>query len=63
MKKLIQSYALFAAAVICFVCSGRLEGVREGSIIAAVAIGNIIRLYNLAFDRLTGGNQNAKIPG
>ena len=32
-------------------------------IIAAVAIGNIIRLYNLAFDRLTGGNQNAKIPG
>ena len=41
MKKLIQSYALFAAA----------------------AIGNIIRLYNLAFDRLTGGNQNAKIPG
>ena len=23
----------------------------------------LIRLYNLAFDRLTGGNQNAKIPG
>ncbi len=31
-----------AAAVICFIFIGKLEGVREGSIIAAVLIGNII---------------------
>ena len=34
------------AAAICFIFVGKLEGVREGSIIAAVLIGNIIKLYN-----------------
>ena len=42
------------AAVICFIFIGRLEGVREGSIIAAVLIGNIIKLYNFLFDKMTG---------
>lgn len=41
-----------AAAVICFAFIGKLEGVREGSIIAAVLIGNIIKLYNYLFTRL-----------
>lgn len=41
-----------AAAVICFIFIGKLEGVREGSIIAAVLIGNIIKLYNYLFTRL-----------
>lgn len=34
------------SAVICLVFIGRLEGVREGSIIAAVLVGNIIRFFN-----------------
>ena len=41
-----------AAAVISFAFIGKLEGVREGSIIAAILIGNIIKLYNYLFIRL-----------
>ncbi len=39
-----------AAAVICFLFIGKLEGVREGSIIAAVLVGNIIKIYNRLFE-------------
>ncbi|MGB4093912.1 MAG: DUF6198 family protein [Ruminococcus flavefaciens] len=42
---------IIAAAVICLVFIGKLEGVREGSIIAAILIGNIIKLYNYLFSR------------
>ena len=41
------------AAAICFIFVGKLEGVREGSIIAAVLIGNIIKLYNSLYNKLT----------
>lgn len=44
---------ILLAGIICLAFHGRLEGVREGSVIAAVLIGNIIRLYNRIFDRLT----------
>lgn len=44
---------IVAAAVICLVAFGRLDGVREGSIIAAIVVGNIIKGYNFLFDRLT----------
>ena len=44
---------IIVAAAICFIFIGKLEGVREGSIIAAVLIGNIIKLYNKLFDRFT----------
>ncbi len=39
------------SAVICLVFLGKLEGVREGSIIAAILVGTIIKLYNKAFNR------------
>ena len=42
------------SAVICLVFLGRLEGVREGSITAALVIGTIMKGYNALFDRLTG---------
>ncbi|MGN0542652.1 MAG: YitT family protein [Acutalibacteraceae bacterium] len=38
------------AGAICLVFTGKLQGVREGSVIAAVLIGNIIKLYNRLFD-------------
>lgn len=44
---------IVAAAAICFIFIGKLEGVREGSIITAVLIGNIIKLYNFLFNRIT----------
>jgi uncharacterized membrane protein YczE len=37
------------SAVICLVFLGELKGVREGSIIAAVAVGMIIKLYNKGY--------------
>ena len=39
------------SAVVCLIFLGKLEGVREGSIIAAVLVGTIIKGYNWIFDR------------
>ena len=44
---------IIVAAAICFIFIGKLEGVREGRIIAAVLIGNIIKLYNSLYNKLT----------
>ena len=41
------------SAVICLIFLRKLEGVREGSIIAAIAVGNIVKLYNHLFDKIT----------
>ena len=40
------------SAVICVIFLGKLEGVREGSIIAALLVGNIIRIFNKTYNRL-----------
>lgn len=47
------------AAVICMVFIGELKGVREGSIIAGVLVGNIIRLYRRLFDGITDKKEAA----
>jgi len=44
---------IVAAAIISFLFIGKLEGVREGSIIAALLVGNIIKIYNRLFEKLT----------
>ena len=46
-------YILLSGAI-SLVFLGKLAGVREGSVIAALLIGNIIRMYNRIFDRVTG---------
>ena len=43
------------SALICMVFLGRLQGVREGSIIAAVLVGSIIKVYNRIFDKVRSG--------
>ncbi len=40
------------AAAICLIFLGKLKGVREGSIIAAILVGNIIKLYNFIFNKV-----------
>lgn len=40
------------SAVICLIFLGKLEGVREGSIIAAVFVGTLIKCCNRIFDHL-----------
>ena len=48
------------SVVVCLIFLRKLEVVREGSIIAAVLVGTIIKGYNWIFDRLTNkAEQNA----
>ena len=44
---------ILLSGIISLVFLGKLAGMREGSIIAAVLIGNIIKLYNRIFDHMT----------
>ncbi len=53
IKILFDVLYIIASAVIGLIFIGRLEGVREGSIISALLIGNIIKLYNRLFEKLT----------
>lgn len=42
------------AALICLIFTGKLEGVREGSIIAAIAVGSIIKWYHYIYEKAFG---------
>lgn len=53
IKILFDILYIALSDVICLVFLGKLEGVREGSIIAAFAVGSIIKVYNKLFDKLT----------
>ena len=57
IKILFDIIYIALSAVICLVFLGELKGVREGSIIAAVSVGLIIKLYNLIFDKLKSGKR------
>ena len=52
IKILFDILYIAVSAAICLILLRKLEGVREGSIIAAVLVGTIIKLYNHIFDRL-----------
>lgn len=49
------------SAVICLLFLGKLEGVREGSIIAAVFVGNIIKFYNRVYEMFFSSKQIDRI--
>lgn len=57
IKIFFDIFYIAASAVICFVFLGKLQGVREGSIIAAVLIGNIIKGMNFIFNKITGSQK------
>ena len=52
IKILFDIIYIVLSAIICLVFLGKLKGVREGSIIAAMAVGLLIKLYNMLFDKL-----------
>lgn len=56
VKIFFDVFYIATALVISLVFIGKIAGVREGSVIAAVAIGNIIKLYNFIFDRMKAEN-------
>jgi uncharacterized membrane protein YczE len=43
---------ILIATVICLAFIGKLAGVREGSVIAALLVGNIIKIYNRIFEKV-----------
>ena len=43
---------ILIATVICLAFIGKLAGVREGSVIAALLVGNIIKVYNRIFEKV-----------
>ena len=59
VKIAFDVFYIAAAAVICLVFLGGLKGVREGSVIAALAVGSIIKLFNRLYSRLAGGKAQA----
>lgn len=52
IKVLFDVIYIILSAAICLLCIGRLEGVREGSIIAAILVGNLIKGYNRVYSLL-----------
>lgn len=54
IKIFFDIFYIAASAVICLVFLRELKGVREGSIIAAVLVGNIIKLYQFLFQKISG---------
>lgn len=52
IKILFDIIYIASSAIVCLVFLGRLEGVREGSIVAAFAVGTIIKLYNRLFEKV-----------
>ena len=45
------------ATLICLIFVGKLSGVREGSVIAAILVGNMVKVYNWAYDKFVGNRQ------
>ena len=59
VKIAFDVFYIAAAAVICLMFLGGLKGVREGSVIAALAVGSIIKLFNRLYSRLARGKAQA----
>ncbi|MBO4748658.1 MAG: hypothetical protein J5607_11480 [Clostridiales bacterium] len=53
VKIFFDIFYITLAAVICLVFLGKLEGVREGSIVAAILVGLLIKLYNRIWKKIT----------
>jgi len=53
IKIIIDLLYILISVAICLIFLGGLKGVREGSIIAAVLIGNIIKIYNWLWNKIT----------
>ena len=52
IKIFFDIFYIVISAIICLVFLGRLEGVREGSIFAAFAVGSIIKVYNYIYNKM-----------
>lgn len=53
VKIFFDIFYILVSVAICMIAFGKMLGVREGSIFAAIVIGNIIKLYNRIFDNIS----------
>jgi len=60
IKIFFDVFYILVSAVLGIIFLGGLKGVREGSIIAALAIGNIIKLYNYLWKKITSKQSGGK---
>lgn len=58
IKVLFDVLYIVISAAICLIFFKELKGVREGSIIAAIVIGNLIKLINKGWNKLFSGKKN-----
>lgn len=54
IKIFFDVFYIVVSVVICLVFFRELKGVREGSVIAAISIGFIIKLFNFIYNRIIG---------
>lgn len=52
IKIFFDIFYILVASIICLLFLGKPEGVREGSIFAAIAVGNIIKFYNYIYSKI-----------
>lgn len=60
IKIAFDIFYITLSAIICMIFLGRLEGVREGSIVAAVLVGMLIKLYNRIGSKILGHMKKEK---
>lgn len=53
IKIFFDVFYIIVSVIICLIFFRELKGVREGSVIAAVLIGFIIKFYNFVFNKIT----------
>ncbi|MBQ9198824.1 MAG: hypothetical protein IJ141_05255 [Lachnospiraceae bacterium] len=58
IKIFFDVFYIAISAVICLIFLGKLQGVREGSIIAAILVGNIIKLYETMLKKIKAKRKN-----
>ena len=52
VKILFDIIYILVSVAICMIAFGKLSGVREGSLVAAVLVGNVIKFYNWIFEKI-----------
>lgn len=52
VKIFFDVFYISLSALICLIFLGELRGVREGSIVAAILVGTLIKLYNFIFSKV-----------
>ena len=62
IRVISDSTMVSIAAILCLIFLHALTGVREGTVICALLTGNVIKVYKMIFERITGKGSGQKEP-